>query len=1029
MNFFRPPNHSFLTAALALGLLSLIPQPSSAQVSVLTQHNDNSRTGANLSEVTLNARNVSPATFGKLFTLPADGFVFAQPLFVPGVPIAGQGAHNVLYVATAHDSLYAYDADDGTLLWHTSLGVPVPSSVINTDNILVEVGIISTPVVDPSNNTIYVVSKSYENGSQIFRLHGLDIRTGSEQPHSPIVISAQVNGTGDGNDGLGHVPFITSKENQRTAITLSNGVLYLAFASYDDIDPYHGWVLAYSETNLQQLAAYNVTPNGGRGGVWMGGQGLTVDSSGFVYLISGNSTASEDRSAQDFGESFVKLALSGNLLSEVDYFKPRNYDVLNVLDADLGSGGCILIPGTNLLVGGGKQGYMYVVNSANMGQLNLSGDNIVQEWQAEVGLLGSPIYWNTSTPELFVWGHDDTLYAYRFNPSSNIFSTTASSRGTLQSASGTGCIGLSVSSNDSVANSGVVWASVPESSPDTATVPGTLYAFDASDVTRLLWSSKQNSSRDSFGNFAKFVPPTVANGRVYLATDSQQVCVYGPLATGTTPVITSINPNTIYAESQASTLSIHGAGFGSHSVLNLNGVSYPLDSATPSLATATLPASVVASIGNGVAKLFIDNGANFGGQSNIMPLTVADLPTPGLTTIAPAQVIAGTLGLTVTLTGSGFDPQSEVSLGGSVLPSSNVSFVSSTQLQVSVPNASISAVVSNPGLPVSVTNPLAGGTTRTTSQTVYLAVTAQGQVSISSFTLQPTTVLGGGRLSATVVLNAPAPTGGATIGFSVPAASASSIVFPQSPVVAAGSTAVTISSIKSNPVSTTESVTVTASSGSSSAPATVTIEKGVGVGAGIQFFSLPYAYADILPNIFMQSTTTGLIAHWNAHTLTYDYQGGGVDAPSAVTIALGLGYWGVFPAGGDNIAYLGAPASASAPSIGNLVEGWNSIGDPYSSPVEVAGLTFGSNNYSFATATSSPVNLISPTLYDYVQSTNSYGPVTSGGQLLPGVGYWIYAFGATTVTYPLPASSGVVISGTTSAGSTSQMGFKKRRHY
>src|SRR5258708_15629603 len=251
-------------------LMSLWVGAGWAQVSVLTQHNDNSRTGANLKEISLKTSNVNVSTFGKLFGMPVDGFVFAQPLYMPSVNLPNIGTHNVLFVATAHDSVYAFDADTGAQLWRKSLGTAVPSSVINTVNIQVEVGIISTPVIDPSTNTLYVVAKTYENSVQIFRLHALDIlNQGAEKLGGPIQIAGQYPGSGVSNDGAGHVLFVAAEENQRPALTLVNGVVYVAFASHEDRNPYPGWVLAYSAANLQQLATYNTTPNAGRGALRM----------------------------------------------------------------------------------------------------------------------------------------------------------------------------------------------------------------------------------------------------------------------------------------------------------------------------------------------------------------------------------------------------------------------------------------------------------------------------------------------------------------------------------------------------------------------------------------------------------------------------------------------------------------------------------------------------------------------------------------------------------------------------------------
>ena len=518
--------------------------PGWSQVSVLTQHNDNLRTGANLNETTLTASNVNTGSFGKLFSCPLDGFVYAQPLYVPNVGIAG-GTHNVLYVATAHDSVYALDADTGAQLLTTSLGTAVPSSVINTPNIQVEVGIISTPVIDPASGTLYVVAKTYANQIQQFWLHALDITTLQDKV-APVLITAQVTGTGYGtghagdNDGQ-HVFFVAAKENQRPAVTLVNGVLYLAFASHEDYDDYHGWVLAYNSSSLAQITAYNVTPNGRRGGIWMSGQGLVADAANHVYLITGNSDNSSENSVGDYGESFVKLTLSGSSLAVSDYFKANNYDSLNASDSDLGSGGAVGIPGTTDVVGGGKEGLLYVVNTTNMGQLNASSDQVVQEFQADNALWGCPIFWNSATPTLYVWGVGDKLKAYRF--ANGLFTTTPASVSAVSTPSGgISCGVLSVSSNGNASGTGVLWATAPLGNPDHSTVPGVLYAFDSTNVANKLWDSSLVAG-DGIGNFAKYCAPTVANGKVYVGTDSGQICAYGLLPPVPPVAPTNLNAN------------------------------------------------------------------------------------------------------------------------------------------------------------------------------------------------------------------------------------------------------------------------------------------------------------------------------------------------------------------------------------------------------------------------------------------------------------------------------------------------------
>jgi hypothetical protein len=494
--------------------------------SILTQHNDLGRSGANPNETVLTTSNVGPNSFGKLFSLAIDGFTYGQPLYVPGVTLINQGTHNVLFVATAHDSVYAFDADSGTQYWRVSLGTPVPSSVIGTENILVEVGIISTPVIDASSGTIYVTAKTYENGTQIFRLHALDIVSGAEKFGGPVEVAASVSGSGAGSSG-GLVTFSASLENQRPAVSLVNGIVYLAFSSHEDNGPYHGWLLGYDAKTLRQVQVFNDTPNSGQGGIWMGGQGLVADASNHLYLITSNSTRTTETASADYGESFLKLTPSGTSLTVADYFKPFDYDHLNAQDIDLGATGAFLIPGTSYIAGGSKSGMLYLLDTNNMGKLNLASDQVVQEFQADNGLWGSPAFWNNT---LYIWGMSGSLRAYAFLGTH--FNTSSSSRGAYVTSAGATSGSVSVSSNGTKAGTGIVWATAPATDPDHATVGGNLFALDAADLTHLLWSTQQNPSRDGYGNYAKFVAPTIANGKVYVGTDSGQIAVYGLLPSG-----------------------------------------------------------------------------------------------------------------------------------------------------------------------------------------------------------------------------------------------------------------------------------------------------------------------------------------------------------------------------------------------------------------------------------------------------------------------------------------------------------------
>ena len=507
----------------------------SQTASVLTQHNDLGRSGANPNETILTTSNVNENSFGKLFTLPIDGFTYAQPLYDPGVTIAGV-KHNVVYVATAHDSVYAFDADSGIQYWYVSLGTPVPSTVINTQNILVEVGIISTPVIDPSTGTIYVVAKTYENDVQIFRLHALDITTGAEKFGGPVEITASIAGTGMGSSG-GIVSFVAAKGNQRAALTLVNGTVYLPMSSHEDYTPYHGWLLGYNATTLQQVRVFNTTPNSGQGAIWMGGQGPVVDSSNNLYVVTGNSTTSTENVAEDYGESFLKLVPSGSTLTVADYFKPNQYGYWNSNDLDLGSTGAFAIPGTSYIAGGSKAGMLYLVNTNTMGKLNTSRDQVVQEFQATSGMWGNPAFWNNN---LYIWGVNGPLKQYQFT--GGLFNTSPASESSYSTPGGTTSSSVSVSSNGTTAGTGIVWATAPENDPDHATVGGNLYAYDATNLRNLLWSTSLNPSRDGYGNYAKFVAPTIANGKVYVGTDSKLVAVYGLLPAGGTCTPTPITP-------------------------------------------------------------------------------------------------------------------------------------------------------------------------------------------------------------------------------------------------------------------------------------------------------------------------------------------------------------------------------------------------------------------------------------------------------------------------------------------------------
>ncbi|BDI28700.1 hypothetical protein CCAX7_007510 [Capsulimonas corticalis] len=542
---------SLFVAGVSAALLAAAP--SWAQSSVLTHHNDNSRTGANLNEKILNTTNVNVSAFGRLFSREVDGQIYAQPLYVSGVTLPGHGKRNIIYVATMHNTLYAFDADDryrSAPYWSLSLGAPRPSGFPTRygvmSDIQVEIGALPTPVIDPATNTIYVANymEDSSSGPYHWMLHAIDIVTGAEKLGGPVEIKPSCHGSGAGSVN-GVLTFDPSLQNLRPALTLSRGVVYVSSASFEDTDPYHGWIAGYRASDLAQVSVFNTTPDGdgtgvngeGEGGLWMAGEGLTVDTSGNLYCSVGNGVSTVKSGGTGFGESFVKLSPT---LQALDYFMPFNADQLNRDDEDLGCSGVLGIPGSNLIVGGGKEGKLYLVDKDQMGHYNAGGDsNIVESWQAvdtsrsgSHHIHGVPAYYDGPTGRhIYLWGENDYLRAFAFDGS--VFNTTPSSQSTVlapQYSIGMPGGFLSISANGAAAGTGIVWALTPlngDAGPNT--VDGILRAFDANDLSKELWNSNQYPTQDMLGKFAKFVPPTVANGKVYAATFSNKLVVYGLL--------------------------------------------------------------------------------------------------------------------------------------------------------------------------------------------------------------------------------------------------------------------------------------------------------------------------------------------------------------------------------------------------------------------------------------------------------------------------------------------------------------------
>jgi hypothetical protein len=501
-----------------------------------TFHNDNLRTGQNLNETVLTPANVNSLQFGKLFSYATDQLSHASPLYVANVNIPGKGLRNVVYVATEHDTLYAFDADglSAAPLWQISFINPAagittvpPADTGETGDIAPEIGITGTPVIDPTTATLYVVAKTKEvsgGTTYVQRLHALDISTGAERPGSPVVLQATVPGSGDGSSG-GQLQFNSLRENQRPALLLSNGVIYIAFGSHGDLGPYHGWVLGYNATNLQRVIAYCVSPNGSKGGIWQSGMGLAADAAGNVYFMTANGTFDANTGGLDYGDSFMKLGSSGTVL---DYFTSHDQNIMDNNNWDLASSGTLLLPDQpgatpHLLIGAGKTGTIYLVNRDSMGHYNANNDNQIVQSLVNIFPNGTPEPGNYSAPVYFngiVYFSpiNDTIKAFQMNNGLLPISATFSSLQVYPYPGGW----IALSANGST--NGILWAIQRNDSgvadPGTA-APGVLRAYLATDLRTELYNSSQAGTRDALDYAAKFTVPLVANGKVFVLTNGR----------------------------------------------------------------------------------------------------------------------------------------------------------------------------------------------------------------------------------------------------------------------------------------------------------------------------------------------------------------------------------------------------------------------------------------------------------------------------------------------------------------------------
>ena len=499
---------------------------------VYTYHNDVSRDGTNTSEYALTTANVNSSTFGKLFSCQADAAIYTQPLWVSNITIGG-AKHNIVVAATMHDTVYAFDADASPCVtyWHTQF---IPSGEtfytaadVFDNSIFPDIGILGTPVIDSTSNIVYLVTKTKNTtGPGIIahqRLHALNLADGTEIANSPVELDSSI--TVPGNcEGGSTIAFNAARENQRPGLALVNGVVYIAWASHGDLDPYHGWILGFNASTLSRVSIFNSSPNAAEGlgycraGIWMSGGAPAADAAGNLYVITGNGIF-DGTSA--FGDSFVKLSATSGL-ALADWFTPMDQLSLDAFDHDLGAGGAgVLVdqtsgPHPHLIIGGGKSQVLYLLDRTNMGHFTSGGpDKVVQTLNVSEACFSTPAFWQNT---LYFFGFNGPGLAYTFLPASDTFNPSVASS-TVASFSFPGS-SPSVSSNGNA--NGIVWTidsnsyGTGDNGPVSAG-PAVLHAFDATNLGTELWNSSQVPA-DAAGNAVKFTVPTVANGKVYVPT-------------------------------------------------------------------------------------------------------------------------------------------------------------------------------------------------------------------------------------------------------------------------------------------------------------------------------------------------------------------------------------------------------------------------------------------------------------------------------------------------------------------------------
>jgi uncharacterized protein (TIGR03437 family) len=532
-------NHLLRTCSLIL-LGSL---PGFAQINVLMANGDKERSNASLQETQLAPATVTPAGFGKLGAFPVDGQTYAQALYVSGLAIPGKGAQNVVFLATTHNSVYAYNADSMapvTMLWHVNLGPSVPSSVLYGPygDIATEVGILGTGAIDLQRGVLYVVSEVLERGAPMFYLHALDLKSGEERLNGPVAITAAVTTAGS----PGNVQFDPQQHIQRPGLLLANNAVYIGFGSHGDSPPWHGWLMSYDASNLtRQLGVYLSTTTGQGGSIWQSGRGPAADDQGNLYAITGNG---DYDGVQNFSQSFLKLA--GAAPVRVASFTPADWKSMSDNDMDL-SAGPALIHGTHTIIGADKIGNLYIVNGDSMGPAGSASSNRAQSVfpVSQDSIFNFAVWSQPGKAYVYVQGEGEGVKCFQVTGSGFQTSPVSVASGTVDY----GRIGMTISANGAQNGTGILWETTGDYNDVSA--PGTLHAYDASNLAIELWNSGKNPDRDGMGAVAKFVNPTVANGKVYVPTFSNTVVVYGLISQEsqvTRPVIQTVANAASYSQ-------------------------------------------------------------------------------------------------------------------------------------------------------------------------------------------------------------------------------------------------------------------------------------------------------------------------------------------------------------------------------------------------------------------------------------------------------------------------------------------------